>query len=115
MIPLFLKLQKWESEFKISKRDNTPQKSDDGYIVSSFYFLLRYQLVMEPWPLELPADAVQRIAAELRCHPTDERVALRLDEEDKLKHFRDCFYIPKMRDLPSSKTTGKGFVNQFSN
>ncbi|KAH0520836.1 Kynureninase [Microtus ochrogaster] len=56
---------------------------------------------MEPSPLELPADAVQRIAAELRCHPTDERVALHLDEEDKLKHFRDCFYIPKMRDLPS--------------
>nr|XP_048281805.1 kynureninase isoform X1 [Myodes glareolus] len=56
---------------------------------------------MEPAPLELPADAVQRVAAELQCHPTDERVALRLDEEDKLKHFRDCFYIPKMRDLPS--------------
>ncbi|XP_052581608.1 kynureninase [Peromyscus californicus insignis] len=55
---------------------------------------------MEPSPLELPVDAVRRIAAELKCHPTDERVALRLDEEDKLRHFRDCFYIPKMRDLP---------------
>lgn len=57
--------------------------------------------MMEPSPLELPADAVRRIAAELKCHPTDERVALRLDEEDKLRHFRDCFHIPKMRDLPS--------------
>ncbi|XP_059116416.1 kynureninase [Peromyscus eremicus] len=55
---------------------------------------------MEPLPLELPVDAVRRIAAELKCHPTDERVALRLDEEDKLRHFRDCFYIPQMRDLP---------------
>ncbi|XP_036041694.1 kynureninase [Onychomys torridus] len=55
---------------------------------------------MEPLPLELPVDALRRIAAELKCHPTDERVALRLDEEDKLRHFRDCFYIPKMRDLP---------------
>lgn len=55
---------------------------------------------MEPSPLELPVDAVRRIAAELKCHPTDERVALRLDEEDKLRHFRDCFHIPKMQDLP---------------
>nr|BAE20583.1 unnamed protein product [Mus musculus] len=57
--------------------------------------------MMEPSPLELPVDAVRRIAAELNCDPTDERVALRLDEEDKLSHFRNCFYIPKMRDLPS--------------
>ncbi|XP_008583146.1 PREDICTED: kynureninase [Galeopterus variegatus] len=55
---------------------------------------------MDPLPLELPVDTVQRIAAELRCHPTDERVALHLDEEDKLKHFREYFYIPKMQDLP---------------
>uniref|UniRef100_A0A8C6GF71 Kynureninase n=1 Tax=Mus spicilegus TaxID=10103 RepID=A0A8C6GF71_MUSSI len=57
--------------------------------------------MMEPSPLELPVDAVRRIAAELNCDPTDERVALRLDEEDKLSHFRNSFYIPKMRDLPS--------------
>ncbi|XP_069927644.1 kynureninase isoform X2 [Oryctolagus cuniculus] len=55
---------------------------------------------MEPSPLELPADTVQRIAAALQCHPTDERVALYLDEKDELKHFRDYFYIPKMKDLP---------------
>ncbi|XP_045414841.1 kynureninase isoform X2 [Lemur catta] len=55
---------------------------------------------MEPSPLELPADTVQRIAAELQCHPTDERVALQLDKEDKLRHFREYFYIPKMKDLP---------------
>ncbi|XP_046319669.1 kynureninase isoform X2 [Marmota monax] len=55
---------------------------------------------MESSPLELPSDTVQRIAAELRCHPTDEQVALRLDEEDTLRHFRECFYIPKMQDLP---------------
>uniref|UniRef100_A0A8D1HMU6 Kynureninase n=1 Tax=Sus scrofa TaxID=9823 RepID=A0A8D1HMU6_PIG len=55
---------------------------------------------MESSPLELPADTLQRIASELRCHPTDERVALRLDEEDEMKHFRECFYIPKKQDLP---------------
>ena len=58
------------------------------------------ELVMESSPLELPADTLQRIASELRCHPTDERVALRLDEEDEMKHFRECFYIPKKQDLP---------------
>lgn len=56
---------------------------------------------MEPFPLELPADTVQRVASELRCHPTDERVALHLDEEDKLRHFKEYFHIPKMQDLPS--------------
>ncbi|XP_012497194.1 PREDICTED: kynureninase [Propithecus coquereli] len=57
---------------------------------------------MEPSPLELPADTVRRIAAELKCHPTDERVALHLDEEDKLRHFKEYFYIPKMQNLPPS-------------
>lgn len=65
---------------------------------------------MEPLPLELPADTVQHVASELRCPPTDERVALRLDEEDKLKHFKDYFYIPKVQDLPPSKNTGKDFI-----
>lgn len=73
-----------------------------------FFFIFREHLVMEPSSLELPADTVRRIASELRCHPTDERVALRLDEEDKLRPFRDCFYIPKMQDLPLSKNTRKG-------
>lgn len=58
---------------------------------------------MESSLLELPADTVQRIASELRCHSTDERVALRLDEEDKLRHFREHFHIPRMQDLPPSK------------
>ena len=72
-------------------------------------FIFREQLVMEPLPFEMPADTVQRVASELRCHPTDERVALRLDEEDKLRHFREYFYIPKMQDLPPSKNTRNGF------
>ncbi|KAM5327060.1 LOW QUALITY PROTEIN: kynureninase [Glossophaga mutica] len=55
---------------------------------------------MEPLPFEMPADTVERMASELKCHPTDERVALCLDEEDKLRHFREYFYIPKMQDLP---------------
>ncbi|KAF0879078.1 kynureninase [Crocuta crocuta] len=55
---------------------------------------------MEPSPLELPAETLQRIASELRCHPANEKVALHLDEEDKLRHFREHFHIPKMQDLP---------------
>ncbi|KAM5280019.1 kynureninase [Ctenodactylus gundi] len=55
---------------------------------------------MEASSFELPAVKVQRIAAELKCHPADERVALRLDQEDALKNFRECFHIPKMKDLP---------------
>ncbi|KAM8791983.1 kynureninase isoform 1-T1 [Rhynchonycteris naso] len=55
---------------------------------------------MESLPLELPAETLKRVASELGCHPTDERVALHLDEEDKLRHFREYFYIPKMQDLP---------------
>lgn len=64
---------------------------------------------METSPLELPADRIQRIAAKLKCHPTDEKVALHLDEEDVLRHFREYFYIPKMKDLPPSKNTRKFF------
>lgn len=51
-------------------------------------------------PFELPVETVRRIASELRCQPTDEEVALRLDEADKLRHFREQFLIPKMQDLP---------------
>ncbi|KAM9592455.1 LOW QUALITY PROTEIN: kynureninase-like [Trichechus inunguis] len=55
---------------------------------------------MEPLPLELPADTVQPIVSQLRCHPTDKGITLHLDEEDKLRHFREYFYIPQMQDLP---------------
>ncbi|XP_015991852.2 kynureninase [Rousettus aegyptiacus] len=55
---------------------------------------------MEPLLPELPTDTLQRVSSELRCHPTDEKVALHLDEEDKLRHFREHFYTPKMQDLP---------------
>lgn len=70
---------------------------------------------MEP-PLELPTDTVQRLAAALQCHPTDERVALHLDEKDELKHFKEYFHIPKMKDLPPSKAPGNVcFVYQHLN
>lgn len=55
---------------------------------------------MEPSPLELPADILHWLHLNLDVKFTDERVALHLDEEDKLRHFRECFYIPKMQDLP---------------
>lgn len=65
---------------------------------------------MEPLLPELPTDTLQRVASELRCHPTDEKVALHLDEEDKLRHFREHFYTPKMQDLPRGENTRKGFI-----
>lgn len=68
------------------------------------------QLVMEPSALEVPADKVQHVASELKCRPTDERVALRLDEEDRLRHFREYFYVPKMQDLPPSENIEKNFI-----
>lgn len=74
------------------------------------FSFLEKQLIMEPSPLELPADTVQRIASELGCHATDERVALRLDEEDELRHFKEHFHIPQMQDLPAGKSTEKDFI-----
>uniref|UniRef100_A0A8C5V5U2 Kynureninase n=1 Tax=Microcebus murinus TaxID=30608 RepID=A0A8C5V5U2_MICMU len=68
----------------------------------TFYHFLSFERTIcnGAFTSELPADTVRRIAAELKCHPTDERVALHLDKEDKLRHFREYFISPKMRDLP---------------
>ncbi|XP_068922863.1 kynureninase isoform X2 [Petaurus breviceps papuanus] len=49
---------------------------------------------------ELPARTLERIASQLGCSLTDEKLALYLDEQDELKHFQECFHIPKMKDLP---------------
>ncbi|XP_043848883.1 kynureninase isoform X2 [Dromiciops gliroides] len=49
---------------------------------------------------ELPVKTLERIASQLGCSLTDEKLALYLDEQDELKHFRECFHVPKMKDLP---------------
>ncbi|XP_044525834.1 kynureninase [Gracilinanus agilis] len=49
---------------------------------------------------ELPVKTLERIASQLGCSLTDEKLALYLDEHDNLKHFQECFHIPKMKDLP---------------
>ncbi|XP_051841776.1 kynureninase [Antechinus flavipes] len=49
---------------------------------------------------ELPVRTLECIASQLGCSLTDEKLALYLDEQDELKHFQECFHIPKMKDLP---------------
>ncbi|KFV17196.1 Kynureninase, partial [Tauraco erythrolophus] len=48
----------------------------------------------------LPATILEQTALQLGCSPTDKKLALHLDEEDELKHLRECFCIPKVKDLP---------------
>ncbi|KAJ7345786.1 hypothetical protein JRQ81_001736 [Phrynocephalus forsythii] len=55
---------------------------------------------MEPSPRGSPAILIEAVASQLACRPVDEQVALHLDEEDGLKHLRQCFHIPKVKDLP---------------
>ncbi|XP_074158113.1 kynureninase isoform X2 [Sminthopsis crassicaudata] len=49
---------------------------------------------------ESPVRTLECIASQLGCNLTDEKLALYLDEQDELKHFQECFHIPKMKDLP---------------
>ncbi|KAK4817378.1 hypothetical protein QYF61_011445 [Mycteria americana] len=57
-------------------------------------------LKMDPSPPLLPATILERTALRLGCSPADEKLAFHLDEEDELKHLRECFCIPKVKDLP---------------
>lgn len=52
-----------------------------------------------------PQQILEHTASILGCSITDEKLAIHLDQEDELQHFRDQFHIPKMKDLPSSKFT----------
>ncbi|KAG8432290.1 hypothetical protein GDO86_016799 [Hymenochirus boettgeri] len=49
-----------------------------------------------------PLITLERIASQLGCSLHDEKLALHLDEIDDLKHFRNYFHIPKIKDIPSS-------------
>ncbi|XP_065527353.1 kynureninase isoform X2 [Lathamus discolor] len=56
----------------------------------------------------LPATILEQTALQLGCSPADKKLAFHLDEEDELKHLRECFCIPKVKDLPP---TDLGLVN----
>ncbi|KAG9465802.1 hypothetical protein GDO78_017708 [Eleutherodactylus coqui] len=56
-----------------------------------------------------PVTRLESAASRLGCSVLDEDLALYLDNEDELKHLRQCFHIPKIKDLP---TTDKSLVNE---
>uniref|UniRef100_A0A803W0G9 Kynureninase n=1 Tax=Ficedula albicollis TaxID=59894 RepID=A0A803W0G9_FICAL len=55
---------------------------------------------MDPSSPVLPSSILEQTALQLGCSPTDKKLAFHLDEKDELKHLRECFYIPKVKDLP---------------
>ncbi|XP_053138792.1 kynureninase isoform X1 [Hemicordylus capensis] len=59
-----------------------------------------------------PVTIIENVASQLACSPVDKKVALHLDKEDELKHLRECFHIPKMKDLPP---TDLALVNENEN
>ncbi|NWY48243.1 KYNU Kynureninase, partial [Sylvia atricapilla] len=62
-------------------------------------------LRMDPSSPVLPASILEQTALQLGCSPTDKKLAFHLDEKDELKHLRECFYVPKVKDLPSTDLT----------
>lgn len=58
---------------------------------------------MDPSSPVLPATILEQTALRLGCSPTDKKLAVYLDEEDELKNLRECFCIPKVKDLPPSE------------
>lgn len=59
---------------------------------------------MDPSSPVLPANILEQTALQLGCSPTDKKLAFHLDEKDELKHLRECFCIPKVKDLPTSES-----------
>ncbi|NWQ64088.1 KYNU Kynureninase, partial [Neopipo cinnamomea] len=57
-------------------------------------------LKMDPSSPVVPATILEQTASRLGCSPTDKKLAVHLDEQDELKHLRECFCIPKVKDLP---------------
>ncbi|XP_032549899.1 kynureninase isoform X5 [Chiroxiphia lanceolata] len=57
-------------------------------------------LKMDPSSPVVPATILEQTASRLGCSPTDKKLAVHLDEKDELKHLRECFCIPKVKDLP---------------
>uniref|UniRef100_A0A8C3TVE1 Kynureninase n=1 Tax=Catharus ustulatus TaxID=91951 RepID=A0A8C3TVE1_CATUS len=55
---------------------------------------------MDPSSPVSPSSILEQTALQLGCSPTDKKLAFHLDEKDELKHLRECFCIPKIKDLP---------------
>lgn len=47
-----------------------------------------------------PRAVLEDTASKIKCSMTDKKLALYLDEQDKLSHLRKCFHVPKVGDLP---------------
>ncbi|XP_059708299.1 kynureninase isoform X2 [Haemorhous mexicanus] len=60
---------------------------------------------MDPSSPVLPASILEQTALQLGCSPTDKKLAFHLDEKDELKHLRECFCVPKVKDLPPTDLT----------
>ncbi|EMP37957.1 Kynureninase [Chelonia mydas] len=60
---------------------------------------------MDPSSHGFPVTVLEQTASQLGCNPADQKLALHLDEEDELKHLRECFHIPKVKDLPPTDST----------
>ncbi|XP_078538617.1 kynureninase isoform X3 [Lissotriton helveticus] len=52
-----------------------------------------------------PQAFLEKTAARLGCSVLDQKLALFLDEADDLKHLRDYFHMPKIKDLPPTDPT----------
>ncbi|KAA8579662.1 hypothetical protein FQN60_006755, partial [Etheostoma spectabile] len=57
---------------------------------------------MDPLVGSTARETLERVSASLGCDPTDAEVAAHLDQHDPLRHLRDQFLVPKMKDLPPS-------------
>ncbi|XP_029372480.1 kynureninase isoform X2 [Echeneis naucrates] len=60
---------------------------------------------MNPFDGSNPREALEQVAALLRCSPTSAEVASYLDKHDQLRHLREDFLVPKIADLPPSDLT----------
>uniref|UniRef100_A0A8D0AWF9 Kynureninase n=1 Tax=Sander lucioperca TaxID=283035 RepID=A0A8D0AWF9_SANLU len=58
--------------------------------------------VMDPLVGSTARETLERVSASLGCGPTDAEVAAHLDQHDALRHLRDQFLVPKIKDLPPS-------------
>ncbi|XP_044201315.1 kynureninase [Thunnus albacares] len=57
---------------------------------------------MDPFIGSTPRETLERVSASLGCSPTSAEVAAYLDKNDKLRHLRGEFLVPKIADLPPS-------------
>lgn len=64
---------------------------------------------MNSSPHTSPITTLEKLASELGCSIVDEKLAIHLDNEDELKHLKQCFHIPAKKDLPA---TEKSLINE---